>query len=261
MTSIDPVPPPAARPKRGARFWLKALAVILITLLVFGGIVLLVLYRMSTSTPEFWDRNQEFIRRTDPAELKRIADNLQKKALADISSPGNGNGGNPPGSTPGTGQTTRMVIALSDINAWLNANLPGYLAHKGIKLPPRIAQFTLATQNNDRILLAFESDQPMLKQVITATFRVEIQSDGKAFVQLESIRAGSLPIPASTVLMAIPQSENSRVQASADSMRNLISGQTVDPVVHIDRSRQARVTAIELGPDQIIVTFKTEKRE
>ena len=249
--------PQSMPPARGRKYWLKVLAYVAAGLFVVSIITLLVVYHYAVKVPDYWEKNQQFLQQNNPEDIKRLASDLQRRTLAQISSPGNGT--TEPGAPIGTGQTTRMVIPIDGINAWLDTNMVPWLEHKGAKLPPGIGKLMVAVEN-DRLLVAFESSRLAIRQIFTSVLHVELRPDGKVFVQLESIRAGAFVVSATTLLAAIPQAPNSHVNANEESIRNLINGQTIDPIFHIDRTRQAHVTSFELQPEQIIVTFKTEKR-
>jgi len=246
--SSTPSPPPPA--KRRRRVGCQMVLLIGVALLLLTGGLM---YGLWKSEPAYWTRNQTFLQSHDNETLLQMAHAAFSKVIGqatDLDPSGN------------PGQVRRVRLTLDETNAWMYTQLPGWLLHDNIELPPEIGTLMLATEG-DRLVLAMEYRSPQFTQIFSGLFRVSFQPDGKAKLHFDRARGGRMPIPiaSETLGRRIGAAAGEEAQKKIDAVIKTINNQTFDPIQKIDGTRQVRIVGYQLMPDAIELSLRTEPRE
>lgn len=170
-------PPPAVRRKR----WFKrlALGLLLIVLVVAGA-----LGWMLTSKPGYWHvldgKNAEI--RTAGERVEQTVSSLMTRVRP-------------------TGQTWQLPLSDTNINHWLAARMPNWLANQNVDAD-LIAVLRRAQVHcrEDKLLLAVQPDLGAISPVIELTLVPRVSEGGAVELYVQSAKAGAFDIPIDTII-------------------------------------------------------------
>jgi hypothetical protein len=240
----------AAAPKR--RRWRGCLWGVLVVavLMALGGAWA---WRLWKRVPAAWTRNQAFLAATDNATLLEMADNLEKRLLAELTDPGLD------GTAAGNVNQPRTIhVSMQEVNAWLAVKLPTWAANRGAVLPPEMSGYMVASEGQD-LVVAFQYQSPRVTQVISVVIGLDIQPTGQAELSVRHVRGGELPLPPGTVVNQVKKAIAARSAQNSD-INAIIDGRPFDPLVDIDAARRLRLLGYRLDADGADVTIRTELR-
>lgn len=249
----------AARRKRWMRIGLfTGLGVVVVGLLL--ALTLLIMWR---SQPGYWKRNQAFLASKSPAELKRMAEDLERRIMHEVFEPepaaGAGENAGPSAAlspdTPARQSGVQHVhVSLEEINAWLAMRAPAWAANRGITIPGNVDGMMLTTDQGELVLACRAKGS--VEQVFSMRLNVQIDDAGMARVQVVSLHTGSLPIPQKLVTFGAGRVSPMLEQRTAMAF----DGITTEAVVRVDSRRKLRLMNFTPGADALDLTLRSEPR-
>lgn len=160
----------------------------------------------------------------------------------------------------------KTAIACDDANAWLNINLPNWLASDP-DLPnwPRDID-TLQVRFADGVIqVGIEVRQGDRSVYLTASLHPKIDAAGALWLRATSVQVGRLPIPADLMLghadgnleRFVPPELHDKVH----TLIQLFAGDEPlpNPVIRLGDGRQVRLLDIEPRARKLVVTCRTER--
>lgn len=257
----------AARKKR----WLR------IVLGIVGGVVLLLVaavllvWILFRSEPAFWTKNKAFLASKPPAELRRMAEDLERRIVHDVFNPDNVDDGTGTGPTTGGGTTNsgeltpdtpaspaparHVRVSLDEMNAWLAVRAKQWAANRSVSIPEWVSEFAVGTEG-DRLILGLKT-KGSVEQVHSMTLGIHVPETGRATVHVASIHSGRLPVPLALVQRGAAMSA---APVSQERIASAFEGLEVEPVIHIDHQRRLRVLAFKTEPEGLDLTVRMEPR-
>ena len=269
-----PKAPPSA-PAKPRRRWAMGCGVVVLVLLVLAGVGAYLAYHMSQAEPERWQQTKQMIASRSPDDLERIASNTQNRLFTAIKNPeavpvdahpqavaltDATPAGEPPadpadGLPPPPPGAHRITVGIDEVNVWLHVGglrkLFEHVSHKNIQWPSAIRGVALDTAHGQpRIMLDYNDGS--YRQLITLGLDLHLNPDGSASLALDSVRLGTLPTPASTVLNQVRKHAANRLDPQALAwIDRLVDGVTFDPQWQLD-GRRVRVVGLNILEDRIV---------
>ena len=239
---------PDAKPTAGLRRRTRRrqIGLIVLVLLLIGAALLARAYVLWRSTPKYWDENQTFLQTAGVNALAAMADSLQARTIAEVTDAG------PDGATEGYLDKDRTLhITFAELNAWLATRLESTLGGRNGLVPPQVQDCMIGVENNN-LIVACRLSSGDVDQVLSASFSLAFQ-DGKAVLNLGSVRAGRLPLPTGFVVHQIER------HSGAARIAEILNGAPFDPVQKLD-ARQVRLVGYQIRDHGLDLTFRTELR-
>lgn len=206
--------------------------------------------------PAHWDHEQQRLAELTDEQRQAISESLRNRLITQWSSFGDRDpfkGADP------FGQETTIEIPFDQLNTWIQTEGIDLLAEIGVKVP-KTATTAMIDSPGDRLLrISFEATTQGVKQVITLSFAVAIEKDGKLTSTLMQTTAGKLPLPVGTAIELVAS------QAEEGVLLDLMRGTPIDPVqLPIDASesgRDGRIIGLEVTETAMILTRQTVARK
>ncbi|QNN24244.1 hypothetical protein HED60_18860 [Planctomycetales bacterium ZRK34] len=170
-------PPPAVRRKR----WLKR---ILLSLLAIVLIAVFVLWWMISAKPDYWH-----VLDGSHAEVRTAGERVEQTVSSLITR------------VRPTDQSWQLPLSDKNINHWLAARMPNWLANQNID-PSIIAVLRHAQVHcePDRLLLAVQPDLGVVSPVIELTLVPRPSDSGAVELYVKSAKAGVFDVPIDTII-------------------------------------------------------------
>jgi len=267
---------------RKRRFFFKLVLFTLLAVAAAGGYALYLL----RSEPEHWKRNRAFFARTAPAEVKRIAGDVQSKLLAhfDPAAAAALAAGYSPETLARLAEVARarglnaddlsqLHFSVDELNAWLRENLAEWMNYNGYVKPNEIADPMLAIEQG-KLIAAFAYTSPRFSQIFSASFDATIHGDGTASMKLGEVTAGNLPLPGGSIASAMKDraggasasdipgaSETADSAERAGAWLDKLDDVKFKPILKLAPGKKIEVLAYQLngaGVDLTIRTFHPE---
>lgn len=243
------------------------LAILAVTLVAGVG------WWMWTSTPDYWQANQQALASTTREEQERMADDAFNRLTATFTAASNSTS-RQPGNLHASDQQTpagdgaaaagerdadrTVKLTYQEVNAWLATRLKDWLANQGATLPKEVRDFMVAKEGGN-LVVAFEFDTPQLQQVVSLVLDVGMTDEGLMRVGVVRVRGGTLPLPIEELLQGIRDSSPDAVSPEdIDRLTSALDGQTFEPEFKIDGSRTARITYFKMLDDGVEVTARVQ---
>ena len=162
-----------------------------------------------------------------------------------------------------------IAIEPREVNAWLNARMPGWLEARGDldQWPSQLEQMQVDFDEG-LIRVGLQVSTPRGPQIVTAHLRPSVDDTGAVWMPAERLDIGRLPLPASWVLPsaegwasdAVPSEFEER--ADLESLFDLLSGAVArrDPIVPLPDGRQVRLLGVTARDGKLELTLRTEAR-
>ncbi|MEN0019352.1 MAG: hypothetical protein AAF747_00550 [Planctomycetota bacterium] len=163
-----------------------------------------------------------------------------------------------------------VAIGAPEVNAWLNARLPSWLASN--------TDFDQWPDELDDVQVEFRDGLVRVgvlvragaaQQVLSADLRPSVRPDGSVWLPAEWIHIGRLPVPASWVLGDAEEDGREYIPepllASGDAgdMFEVFEGLAAagtEPIVSLGDGRQVRLLDVEPRDGRLVLTLRTERR-
>lgn len=263
----DPPPPPGKR--RGFRWRRFALATLLLIVVTLSG-----LFYMIRRPPEAWTQYEQYITETNPEQraqtVGRVIEKLETQLLLDQAN-GSGlglalrgaNGSNPIQDHAFADLTPEQLAAISfDRSAQVTLNNEelasvmvqwfdewtrqrGFVPPDGMK-PPVIVVL------DEKLKLGFEISLEGWRQTFGGEVRLLFRDDGVAEGSVHDFTVGSLPVPLSRVGRTLRDNLGEERAKRAGEWIGKLERFEFRPVLELEHRRRARVTAIQIHPDDTI---------
>lgn len=163
----------------------------------------------------------------------------------------------------------RVAIEPREVNAWLNARMPGWLAARGeVNAWPSELEELQVDFDRGVIRVGVRVQASGRSQIVTAHLRPTIDEDGAIWLPAERLSLGRLPLPKSLVLPGAQGWASSAVpddfgeQADLGAMFDLFKGLVAqpEPVVRLPDGRQVRLLGVRAREGRLELTCRTELR-
>lgn len=160
----------------------------------------------------------------------------------------------------------RFAIDEHDANAWLNINLPKWLAAENgdIAWPDDVAAIRVSFTPG-RMNLGAAIDRNDNARFLSASVDVTMADDGSLWMPARGLRLGNMPIPP-RIAYAYADSATHIDQRRREPLNQLLrilkgaQAASLQPVIRMDNGRQVRILDIALENQRIVVTCQTELR-
>ncbi len=162
-----------------------------------------------------------------------------------------------------------IAIEPKEVNAWLNARMPGWLESRGDleQWPDELEQLQVDFDQG-LIRVGLQVTTPKGSQIVTAHLRPRVDEQGAVWLPAERLDIGRLPLPASWVLPsaegwasdAVPTEFGERADLSTifGLLRGIASRN--EPVVPLPDGRQVRLLDVRARDGRLELTCRTEAR-
>lgn len=258
--------PLSASCKAGRYRALKMIGLSLLAITTIAGAAVLYLLRCE---PPHWKAYQAFLRDTPPAQLQRLAAEVQKRLeslvlLADDAIL--------------SGETRLLAVSgevdvehyrpvfktlhLSpeEVNAWATEQFREWMTYRGYEMPAELTSPMVAIDNG-RLLASFKYESPVWNQVFTVGFRTRFFDDGRAQLQLAEVRAGNLPLPGGNIGAYIrskaPDTDSAR---RVSQWLEKLDRVEFKPSMKVGSDHKVTVVGYEVGKDGLHLALKIERR-
>lgn len=229
-------PPPEPKRRRRWPFVLLAVAVVL-------ALPPLMFWWMLSSEPSYWqpvDANDTRVRE----RAARVESEVSKQTT-EVRPPED---------------RWSLVLTEEEINAWLAARLPRWLANQGVDdelihaVPHAMAEITA-----DDVELAAEVHYGGLDQIVRFVYRPVASANGEpARLELQGLYAGRVPIPLDTVVEQLKQRLDPDDRPDADQIRDLL--RSVPLTLRLADRRTVKIVGVELSEGLATLTCVTEHK-
>jgi hypothetical protein len=162
----------------------------------------------------------------------------------------------------------QVALEAPHANAWLNINLPRWMASdpKMPQWPDRLVSLRTHFESG-LIHVGAALDRGSSLRFLTASVAPEIRDDGSLWLPAHGIHIGALPIPPAVVLRHTASNADQYIPSSIDeqgrTMLRVFQGLepvALEPVIRLDDGRQVRLLKIEPRAGRLILTCRTELR-
>ena len=258
---------PRRRRSRFQKFMLGFLGVLCIVGLVLGVIV----WKLTTE-PQAWRDARQSVAEMSNADLienvvaveRKIAQLSHTVAPATLDRAATGADATPThvSSSASAGEVIdplaprEMTIDLSfeELNSWLAVKFEDWCANQGIAIPSQCSDFTLWSEG-DSLVLAFEAAASDLTGVVSLVMDVEVIDETQCRLAVVSARGGEMPIPAERLLAHFGEDYDPDMM---EKLTAAFDGLTFEPVWRMDKARRGRLLGLEVKPDGLVVTARSE---
>lgn len=158
------------------------------------------------------------------------------------------------------GHRTALEVSYEELNIWLAEDGVALLSDIGIEMPRSIRGAMVDSPGDGLLRISCDIKTPRLEQVVTLTFKIEIDDAGKVVSELISASAGLLPLPTDRAISLITKRDR-----GDGLLQALMSGSPTGPIdVPIDASkdglRDGRLVGFEVYDDRVVITRETVLR-
>ncbi len=162
-----------------------------------------------------------------------------------------------------------ISIEPREVNAWLNARMPAWLASRGDlrEWPPQLEELQVDFDQG-LIRVGVQVSTPKGSQIVTAHLRPSVDEHGAMWIPAERLDIGRLPLPARWVLPsaegwasdAVPSEFGERADLSLmfDVLSGIVSSE--HPVVPLPDGRQVRLLEVHARDGHLELLCRTEAR-
>lgn len=223
--------------------------VTILILLAIIGITAGTCYLLWKSEPGYWKANREYLANTSNADKIAKAEQLERRVTEGLS--------DHPDDAPQT-----VKFRFDEVNAWFDSKYEAWAINQGRLAPGQLKRPFMITAEGSDLVLAARVQTPEVDQVVSVVLAFEIVPDGRARLQLKSIRGGKLPIPTSYVVQRlapmIPQIQDPSTGETQDPANLATTGIFYPPVIK-HAGRDLRLLNFKVEDEGIEITFKNER--
>lgn len=157
-------------------------------------------------------------------------------------------------------QPYTMLLPNEDLYALVAARLDDWMEQRGYIMPGQIKTPMLAIKRG-KLLIAFAVDIAGVEQVFSATTKVKLKDNGWAQLELDTLYAGRLPVPAKMIGIYLANNmPNAETAKRVGDWLQRIEDVKFKPVLELEHGRRARIIAFELQREAIQVTIQVQDR-
>ena len=135
-----------------------------------------------------------------------------------------------------------------------------WVAQRGFEMPEQMSQPVVMIQDGE-LMMAFELVVGSWRQVFAGNVAMRFDPDGMAHGSVSELTAGSLPIPAAAVgdwiAKQLPASQKDRAEKIGQWVAELEDFE-FRPVLELEHRRRARVTAMKLREQSLVMTMRLQ---
>lgn len=259
---------------RAKRRWLRRILLAFFLLLATGAGVV---WHLLGKQPAHWASYWEFVEKTPPHEIKKLAQSVKDKfsALGRL-----GLDPRTPGGLPGedsgiwinpqtTGELwawpetiTTLQLSTLELNAWMNDEFDQWMKYQGYVKPEAIHKPAIAMEADGSMLAAFEYQSDYLTQIFNGKCDLVFKPDGKAIMTIGEYRAGELPLPVGTIGDYLrKQAPNVPAAAEAADWLDKLKEVEFRPMIKLENGRKAHMTALKPKNGGVEITMRIAGRK
>jgi hypothetical protein len=149
-------------------------------------------------------------------------------------------------------QAWTIRIREEQVNAWLAARLPAWIAHHGQVTWPDQLGMPQVNFNNDGVTVAVELGADSGRRIVVARF-VPNMIDGMLRLQIDMVALGRLALPGAPVNVILDAIRDTVPDTFLDqpdvqvAIRQLFGGESIKPELKLVDDRVVRLTAVKCG--------------
>lgn len=236
-------PNPMIAPRR--RRWRAIILSVLLTMIALACLTGGWMYWRWSSRPDYWRQYEAFLAAQGEA-LGPMADGVENRVLSELSQIGRN-----------SSDTATVIVTLEEANAWLSRKLPAWAANQGLEVPELLRGAMVAIQGG-RPVLAFAVKTPQMNQVFSIVFDIRADAE-QARVQAQQIYAGTLPIPAGSIIELL---KKTTPPEDIEPLVALFDGLPFDPVFRHPghEAKKLRLIGFAVKDKELGLTLRAETR-
>lgn len=159
-----------------------------------------------------------------------------------------------------------LRIRQEQINAWLSARLPAWIAHEQNTTWPDQLGTPQVRIDENRMLLALPIGPPDSRRVVVAQIDPKITKTQGLTLKLTAVRFGRLSVPGNPVAVMIDTIKrfggDQVDEAALDSISDLLSGRRgIDPVLNLQDGRRVEIMSLSCRDGMVDLTSRTLSHE
>lgn len=156
-----------------------------------------------------------------------------------------------------TSKRVQIDMGLAEVNDWLEFGLPKWLQQNGKQMPPTISEVSLASQDNQPVVM-FRYRDKQINQVVSVRFQIQIYGEGEAKLTLHSLKGGELPVPVATLTEIMVSIFPVEMQGQVlPRIQAMVNGQEFDPSFPVRGGiERRRLESYQISPEQLQLQFE-----
>ncbi|MCC7409795.1 MAG: hypothetical protein IT442_17145 [Phycisphaeraceae bacterium] len=151
-----------------------------------------------------------------------------------------------------------LEIPMDDFNDWLEVEGMDQVRAQGLSTPSWASQ-PMVTLESGRAVVAMQIDHESYHQVVSAVVNVRLQSDGKIFLRLASVRGGQVPVKGKSAADAVKEAIDNLSPERRQQLEELARGQNYDPADLLRRMgapEGTKITKLDLSDKALTLGLK-----
>jgi len=227
--------------RRAQRVWLVGA----LCLASVGATVIVIALLLSREKPTWWAT----IDPTDP-QVVELAERVERAVVGAMHR------------NRTSGEPWTISVSAPQANAWLNVKLPKWVASRNARWPEQLGQVQTHFEN-ERISLGVRIGSQNEEQIVAATVRPELRTDGALWLTQPSTNAGRLDLPSGWTLARLsgwlPPEIRSRTLANLilDALRQK-GPALATTAITLEDGRLVRLLAVRIEDDHLLLTCVTD---
>lgn len=159
--------------------------------------------------------------------------------------------------TPADGVRT-IRLTLAQANAWLRVNLADWARAHDYAPPPEVTR-PVVSIDGDQLVMGFRYSGRYFTQNFSVTFKTRFGADGKARIDVLTVRAGSLPLPMGALVGTLDgMSAGGREARAAGRWIERMQDLEFSPTVRLSNGQRLRVVGYRPDGDGIELSLRAE---